>query len=208
MIAHHPHEATLTAYAAGALPGGMALTVATHLQFCPACRDTAGLAEAMGGALLDSLPPTPVSEDALHRALAMVEDRVMAPREIMPPPVLHADLPPPLNRCAFGGWKPLTPGMWFRPLRLADGNWAGLVKGSAGRVLPAHAHAGSEMTCVLSGAFSDVRGHYRAGDLVEVGDGEDHQPVIDNTGPCLSLIAIERVRLHGVLGFAQRLLGW
>lgn len=209
MIACHPHEATLTAYAAGALPGGLALVVATHLHFCAACRDTAGLAEALGGVLLDALPPTPVSADALDRAL----ERTTEPRLIVPPsgeagPLLEPGLPPPLNRCAFGGWKPLTRGMWFRPLRLSDGVWAGLVEGAAGRVLPSHAHVGTEMTCVLSGSFSDVRGHYGPGDLVEVGTGEDHQPVIDKTGPCLSLIAIEGVRLGGVLGFAQRLLGW
>ena len=57
---HHPSEARLLDYASGALPEPMALLIATHLALCPACRRTVAELEAVGGALLEALPPEPV----------------------------------------------------------------------------------------------------------------------------------------------------
>ena len=37
-IAHHPGEELLLDYASGAAQEGVALIVAAHLCFCPACR--------------------------------------------------------------------------------------------------------------------------------------------------------------------------
>lgn len=205
MITHHPNEATLASYAAGTLSAGMAIVVATHLTFCPSCLAIAVLAESVGGALLDELPPVSMAPGSLDRVLARTE--MPAPRP-SPLPVREPGLPPPLNRCTFGAWRHLTFGMRVRPLMTADRCWAGLVEGAAGRTLPAHAHKGAEFTCVLSGAFSDQIGHYGPGDLVEVDAGIEHQPVTDSTGPCLCIIATEGIRLHGALGLAQRVLGW
>ena len=203
MIAHHPHEATIMAHATGTLAPGMALVVATHLTFCPACRSLDRLAEAVGGALLDDLEPVALTQGAFDR----VTVAAARPVPFAPPRPVAADLPPPLNRMAFGKWRYLTIGMRFRPLLNGGKYWAGLVEGAAGRTLPSHGHKGAEFTCVLRGSFSDGEGRYGPGDLVEVDAGLDHQPVIDAGGPCLSFIATEGVRMHGLFGVAQRVLG-
>ena len=45
---HHPSEATILAYAAGALHEGLSLVVASHMAFCPECRDAVRGGEAIG----------------------------------------------------------------------------------------------------------------------------------------------------------------
>ena len=66
---HHPSDATLLVYAAGALGEGLSLAVAGHLAFCSACRDAVGAGDAIGGALLDTLAPVGLSA-AAHDAIA------------------------------------------------------------------------------------------------------------------------------------------
>ena len=50
-IGHAPNR-LIADYSAGALPPGMSLLVASHLTYCPACRDKVARLEALGGALL------------------------------------------------------------------------------------------------------------------------------------------------------------
>ena len=95
---HHPEPALLVDYATGALDVGPRLVLAAHLGACPACRAEVALAEAVGGAFLDALPPAPLSPDALDRALARIERPApsrAAPRSrgdwiSVPAPVLQA----------------------------------------------------------------------------------------------------------------------
>jgi putative transcriptional regulator len=94
---HHPSEARLLDYASGALPEPMALLIATHLALCPACRRTVAGLEAVGSALLESLPPEPVADDSLARLLDRI-DR-LEPAEQSAPASLQAAsiLPQPLR---------------------------------------------------------------------------------------------------------------
>jgi putative transcriptional regulator len=203
MIRHHPSDATVTAYAAGSLPEGLALVVATHLTACPACRRLGSTAESIGGVMLEDLPPAAMAADALDRVLARSE----VPVPPAPPRPTEPGLPPPLDRCTFGAWWRLGGGIRWRPLQVGGGAWAGLLQLQPGRALPLHGHAGRELACVLSGAFIDGDGHYAAGDLAEPDTGADHQPRVDGSEPCLCVIAAEGVRLRGLLGLAQRLIG-
>lgn len=202
MIVHHPSEATLAAYAAGTLPEALALVAATHLGHCPMCRETLATLEATGGALLEDLPPVPLSIDALDRLLGRM-DQPAPP----PPPILNADLPPPLNRVALGRWWPIGLGVRYRPLKSSGAAWGGLVLAQPGRSLPRHGHKGREMTCVLSGAFADHDGTFAAGDLSEPAVDHDEPPVVVGALPCLCIIASEGMHLRGVLGWAQRRMG-
>ena len=93
---HHPSEARLLDYASGALPEPMALLIATHLALCPACRRTVAELEAVGGALLEALPPEPVADDSLARLLARL-DRLepaapAAPASLAAAPILPQPL--------------------------------------------------------------------------------------------------------------------
>jgi putative transcriptional regulator len=202
MISHHPSETTLLAYAAGTLPEALAIVAATHIGKCPLCRRGLETLEAAGGALLDSLPPASLSEDALDRLLARA-DEPPAP----PPPVLNAGLPPPLDRVAFGRWWPIGVGARWRPLQAEGAAWGGLVLVQPGRALPRHGHEGLELTCVLKGAFSDGFGLYGPGDLSEPQEDHDQPPMAVGDVPCLCVIASEGMRLRGLLGWGQRMIG-
>ena len=72
-ISHHPDEATLMAYAAGALTEGFNLVVAAHLEFCADCCSRVTEAEAIGGELLQELPgsPAPAGCPAARRRRAL-----------------------------------------------------------------------------------------------------------------------------------------
>ncbi len=202
MIAHHPSEATLAAYAAGTLAEALALVVATHLGQCSTCRESLATLEATGGALLEDLPPVPLSVDALDWLLVRLDDP--APPT---PPVLNPDLPAPLNRVALGRWWPVGRGTRYRPLVTSGAAWGGLLLGQPGRSLPRHGHAGLELTCVLSGAFADGSGTYGAGDLSEPVTDHDQPPMVIGSEPCLCVTASEGMRLRGLLGWAQRVIG-
>jgi putative transcriptional regulator len=64
-----------------------------------------------------------------------------------------------------------------------------------------HTHTGIEMTCVLSGAFSQDGDHYGPGDF-DLGDETvDHQPIVDEGRDCICLVAMQgKLRLNGLLG--------
>jgi putative transcriptional regulator len=202
MIAHHPSETTLASYAAGSLPEALAVVAATHLGHCAACRTNLATLEATGGALLDDLTPIPLAGDAIDRLLGRLDEPAPPPH-----PVLNPELPPPLNRVAFGRWWPIARGIRYRPLQSTGAAWGGLVLAGPGRSLPRHGHTGLELTCILSGAFADGHGRYAAGDLAEPAGDHDTPPIVIGSEPCLCVIASEGLRLRGVLGWAQRLIG-
>jgi putative transcriptional regulator len=205
LITWHPSEASLLSYGAGAMPEALALVLATHLAQCEACQHTMATIEAVGGVLLDALPPEPMAASALDpEALDRLLDRDYEPPAV--PPVLHAGLPAPLDRVPMGRWWPIGIGLRFRPLRVGGRGWGGLILGRSGQALPRHGHDGLELTCVLRGAFADSGRMYAAGDLSEPEEDHDHPPVVVSAEPCLCVIASEGIRLRGLFGMAQRLM--
>jgi putative transcriptional regulator len=59
----------------------------------------------------------------------------------------------------------------------------------------------------LSGAFVDASGEYRQGDLADPDFDHDQAPEVLGSQPCLCVLASEGMRLHGILGLAQRMIG-
>ncbi|MDB5403098.1 MAG: transcriptional regulator [Rhodopila sp.] len=202
MIHHHPTETTLAAYATGTLPEALALVAATHIARCAACRQAVATLEATGGAVLDEVTPVALSGEALDRLLVRMDE---PPRAV--PPVLNPELPAPLSRVSLGRWWPVGPGVRYRPWRASGVAWGGLLLAQPGRSLPRHGHAGLELTCVLSGRFADGSGEFAPGDLSEPVTDHDQPPLVIGTQPCLCIIASEGMRLRGLLGFAQRMIG-
>jgi len=202
MITRHPSDPCLLAYAAGTLPEALALVVATHIGRCACCRQTLMACEAAGGVLLDQLPPVSLSVNALETVLARVDEPAATV-----PPVLNPDLPAPLDRIALGRWWPIGRGMRWRRLRTEGPGWVGLVLGQPGRALPPHGHDGRELTCVLSGAFADGDGVFRAGDFAEPDGDHDQPPAVWGAEPCLCVLVSEGMQLRGMLGLAQRMIG-
>jgi putative transcriptional regulator len=213
-IRHHPAEATLLAYGAGTLGEGPALVVATHIALCAVCRrDLAGI-EALGGVLLDELPPAEMAPDCFAQLLG----RLGEPE--VPPPCrpVHAGVPTPEPlRTRLGGgideqrWRRVAPGIALvevMPRTRAGGNVL-LLRVAPGLSIARHGHRGSELTVILDGAYADELGSFGAGDFCEADEGITHRPVADTHGDCICLISTEApLRFTGWAGrLIQPLLG-
>ena len=203
---HHPSEAYLVDYASGAAPEPVAVLIATHLAFCPHCRDEMRLLEELGGTLLDALPPAAMPSGSLGRILARLdnpdEPEPGAPRPARGDPAL----PEPLRGYVGGAlvdlpWRRLGPIAEVRLLPQHGAFTTRLLQIHAGAGVPAHTHEGSEITLVLRGSYSDATGRYRPGDVAEA-DGEiDHHPVADPGEDCLCFAVTDApLKLTGRFG--------
>lgn len=204
----HPiSDEFLLDYAAGTAPEPVAVLVATHVALDPASRAALGQLEAAGGALLETVAPARVNDDALDRALARLDVQEAGDRRSAPARVASAELPAPLRpyvpqgvhalrwRGVGGFAEAVLPCATQTPYRLS------LVRVAAGRAFPHHGHTGMEMLLVLKGGFSDEHGHYLRGDVCLSDEAVEHRPVADPDGECLCL-AVTRgpVRFKGLLG--------
>ena len=204
---HHPDAEHLLDYASGAIDPAAALALATHLTFCPACRDHLAHLEAIGGSLLDELTPEPVSAGSR----AAVLDRLDTGSEPRPAPrarrVGEPALPRALEAFFTGGldslpWRRLTRTADEAVLPIADSKMrARLLRVKPGGAIPQHTHRGTEMVAVLAGGFSDSFGMHRRGDLATHDENAEHRPVATQGEDCLCLVVDEApVRLTGVFG--------
>lgn len=204
---HHATDETLMRFAAGALAAGPAIVVEAHLASCPACRARIGTFEALGGAVLEDMAPTPLSAKALNDTLAMLDDEEDA-APIAQPPLAPVEiegirLPDALRGCDIGRWRWIGPGMKMSRVGVPQDPDANLILLKVGpcRALPDHGHVGTEFTYIVSGSFSDKFGTFRPGDLAEMDDDVEHQPVVDPDGECICLAAMEgKMRFKNVIG--------
>lgn len=199
MIRHHPAEAVLLACAAGMLPVPQARVVAAHAALCPDCAAALREAEAVGGALLETLPAAELAPDALRRILARLD---AAPVEADLPSV-----PVTLTALATGRWRWTGPGVAMMPLipRDASDSRLDLIRVAPGTALLEHGHTDNEMTCVLQGSFQDGINRYGPGDFVAADSGIAHQPTALPGEACICLIATSgRLRARGLMGWLLR----
>lgn len=206
-IHHHPSDETLLRHAAGTLNAGPALVVAVHLEGCASCRSRLAAFEAVGGVLLQGLPPARLAMDSLRKTLERLDlNSAAAGAHPIIRPRRHdvgMALPHAMRDCAIGPWRWLGPGLRWSKVGIAGSpeTKVMLIKGRAGRRLPSHGHSGTEYVQILSGSLWDDRGHYRPGDLDEAGWEVDHQPVVGAEADCICLAAVEGdTRLHGRMG--------
>lgn len=203
-ITHHPDGATLMSYAAATLAEPLAAVVASHIAMCPSCRMEVADLERFGAALMlattkraaDSpLRPKSRPSDALKTGPRQVEQR----GELLPAPLVVAyDLT--MDRIP---WRRLGPGVWHHRLALrqeSEGDLR-LLRIAAGRRMPDHGHGGSELTLMLDGSYSDVTGEYRRGDVQDVDEEVEHQPVVGTEADCVCLIAsVHPARFKSLIG--------
>jgi len=192
MTQHHPTEEYLVHYAAGALPQGQAILVASHLTFCPDCRESVRTAEALGGSLLEAggdLAPASLPESFPFDAPAIVAAPGAAPA--------GADIPAPLRpyvgpTLAGIRWRTFWPGMQTLRFRCeGDSADISLLRLQPGKGMPVHSHGGDELTLVLQGSYTDETGRYRAGDVATGDPALTHRPVADGGDPCVCFTVIE-----------------
>jgi len=191
MIRSHPADTTLFACAAGTLPAPHATVVAAHLAYCSRCRGIIETGEAVAGEFLEAAEPKPLSDGALQRALARLDQP-------------HAEPPRPAATLAGltqgGRWYWLGPGIRLMPLARRDATQTrlDLIRIAPGVAVPSHGHKSFESTCVLQGGFADQTGEYHEGDVAEGDAPLEHAPRALPGGDCICLIATTgRLKAHG-----------
>ncbi len=198
---HHPQDDLLFGYAAGGLREARSLLVATHLAYCPSCRERVAAFEAQCGAWFDETPA--VSADGhLDAILERLHGRLGAePPAFVPPPrprpATVGAVPEPLRSWLDGpvrdrAWTALVPGVWVSSWnRGTSDSSVRLLRMEPGVRVPAHRHAATEMLLVLQGAFRDEYGRFRVGDVIEYEPGSDHHATGDPSGECICLLLME-----------------
>lgn len=202
MIRHHPADDLLLSLAAGTLSIGATLVVRTHIETCAQCQARLGLFEAVGGVMLEDLPPASLSAQALALTLAAIDQPASAHEtpssrtfERGERPSLPAGMawPRALEACASTPWRFLAPGMRWSRLRLPSHPDAKLflLRIGSGRSLPFHTHNGTELTQVLHGAFADGREVFGAGDFDAADHSIHHCPTVAPGADCICFAAVE-----------------
>ena len=204
-VHHHPPDDLLTAFAAGVLDLGQHIAIATHLVGCPLCRANVRAMEHVGGTILAGLTPTAMSREAFAAVAGRLSDVAVTRK----PAAAGSDLagvprlPDFVRNYRADPWKWIAPKMHLRPIHLPEESTTRvfLLKSRPGTKMIEHTHTGFEMTCVLSGSFAHVGGHFSPGDF-DLGDGAvDHEVVVDSAEDCICLVAMEgELKLNGVIG--------
>ena len=202
---HHLDDDVLLTYVAGTATEPVALIVACHLTLCALCRTRAQAAETVGGAILDAAPAADLSENALERMLARLDE---SPTDA--PPVANAPfefagipLPRPLAHYLLpdqGGHHQAPPDFRFLapgirgidlPVKADAVVRTRLLRLAPGVAIPRHTHAAPEFTLVFSGGISDGGAHYVRGDVRFRDTDDEHVQVVDADGPCIALVLNE-----------------
>ena len=200
MINHHPDSQLLQAFAAGTLAPSISIAVSAHLELCRRCsrdvhRREARLAESL---LQDELTDDQSVTDDLEVMLQQIlqtpptasPDDVVSPA----PPVLDWQGQPILMPRAL---RQLLPVSWQRMGKVArarlalsetDGSRASLLAIEPGGGVPAHQHAGYELTLLLAGNMLDEHGCYQAGDFLLLQGSQTHTPVTPDGCLCYTVL--------------------
>ena len=196
-IDHHLDAATLVAYAAGTLGEAFNVVVASHLDWCPACAKDARRAALLGGELIGKLDGTPVSEECRSKTLSMLDTATL--HRFPKTPASKGEVPEPLGHLLGGkplaelGLKRKAPGLalYDLPLSEASSGKLFLMRIAPGTAMPEHSHGGEEITLILSGAYNDKFGRYARGDVADLDESIEHQPIVEPDAACVCLVATE-----------------
>ena len=197
-IKHHPTQQSLALFAAGHMGEARAVVLATHLTLCKECRTAVRDFETLGGAVLETVEPVALSEDALEDFWARAGEEIV----VAPAPSTNAandydfGVAQPLQRYLKDGidavkWKQSAPGLsqhiinakGYRPGALR------LLKIMPGTRIPKHTHKGGEFTLILRGAYEDDLGEFGPGDFADLDEENTHAPHATGDEPCICLVA-------------------
>jgi putative transcriptional regulator len=183
-------------YAAGSLDEAFATVVATHLASCAECRSRLRETEEIGGNLLEAIDAVPLDAAAFERAMRRLNEPVE--QTLVEPEQRKPSLSRLLTRLVEGGpddvaWKTVAPGVAMHRLptsKAARGSLR-LLKIAPGKKIPEHGHGGTEITLVLTGSYRDAFGRFGPGDVADLDENVEHQPMVDSSEPCICLVATE-----------------
>ncbi len=190
-IRHHLNDDLLLAYASGNLSEGWSIAVATHLAMCPQCRKSLSLAEAAGGALLETIEPVGGDQQSWEKLKARLANEPPPPVEPKSRPA-SAVIPEPL-RSYLGAdlaelkWRSIGTAHQIL-IKTADRDTqVRLLRIPAGKPVPEHSHGGRELTVVLKGAFHDEVDQFGPGDIEDADGSLTHQPEANAEEDCICL---------------------
>jgi putative transcriptional regulator len=167
-----------------------------HIQACAECRQASDAALAIGGALLDALPPALLPPSLFQRTLQAI-DALDAPPAARPAraPAFAAKWPSPLrDRLAanpLAKWRNLPAG--FRAMRIPfkdQSSRVWIMNAPGGRGPLRHSHVADEWTVVLEGGFTDETGTYAPGDFAHMGSGDEHAMIAEPGEGCVCVLLV------------------
>ncbi|MDX1922537.1 MAG: hypothetical protein SFW65_05370 [Alphaproteobacteria bacterium] len=165
---HHPCCNTLLRYAAGTLSPAMHMFVASHLAYCPQCRQELQAYESQAGLGLEALPPEELDVGCLQNLLSKIDEHG---------PIACIDVTIPIKSAsAFHYPEPLQPFAGVTGERIhwktqgAVSSWTMpgeattlIYKIGARQSLTNIAFAKDAILLILNGGFDD----YQRGDIVK-----------------------------------------
>ncbi|MEM6730187.1 MAG: ChrR family anti-sigma-E factor [Myxococcota bacterium] len=189
---HHLPDDLLMAYAAGTTNEAQSLLVATHLTYCPRCRERVAEFETLGGTLLIEGEPLTVSEDLMSRTMNALNEETFPTRQETVSQSELADgvnWPRPLQPYVRGRrWKRVLPAVESIELPLSwDGEPLRAFRLRPKFKVPRHTHTADEYQIVLRGGFQDMGEHYAPGDVAVRHSSHEHELFIDDGEPCITL---------------------
>lgn len=198
-IAHHLDDATLLALAAGCLNEAHAIVAGAHVSLCAHCRATLAKAEAIGGSILAEQAATTLSSNLKAATLEILPTMPIAEsprvRKVLAPQQLPAILVRALGKDSLDDikWNRKLPGVAIYDVPLHKGTTAKLklLSLDKGKAMPDHGHGGEELTLVLRGSYSDKLGRFSAGDVADLAEDVEHQPIVDSDENCICLISFD-----------------
>lgn len=198
-------DALMAHYVAGSLPEPARVLVAAHLEMKPDNRLMVHDLDRLAGEALELVSPSAISDragrlSAIFGSPSPLPDLPQLSEEakgaVLPKAVRDflgfdvADVP----------WRTKLPGLKEYSLGDIDGCEVSLMWIRAGRALPAHTHRGVELTLVIDGAYTDIRGRFGPGDISIADDSLDHRPIAEKDRPCIAFAVTDApIKLTGSL---------
>lgn len=197
-INHHLSDPTLLSYAAGNVSEASSLVIVTHVHMCSECRQKLNDLELLGGLSLEDSPVSSINPDALEIVLEHIAKQESIPEKPNCRKINNSDIPAPLQSFLPHGlseinWKMVAPGIksFSFSKRKSKTSTIRLLKISPGTAIPEHSHGGMELTLVLKGSFSDGKTKFFPGDVADLDEDTQHNPIVDNDEDCICLIATD-----------------
>ena len=224
MVNSHPTDDWLAAYAAGAASDLTEVAIATHLTFCEECRRSVALLEEIGGSIVfddgnvdtTTAMAAPVSArrgaDACEKELEITQSGFAQLDALAPPPLLQF-IASTIGLRDFDDmpWRPCGDNVERALLawRPGDGT-AHLLRAAPGARFFRHNHSDDELSVILKGAYTDQFGRFAAGDFQVMEPGQAHQPVVDGSKDCVTLVVSDGKALpsNPILRLASELQYW
>jgi len=204
------YDALLLGYATGVLDQAQKLAVDAHISYSDTAKEFIYSCEAIGGALIENhCESIEMKADSLKSVLTRLDNPcdTASCKDVHPiqhseikfalPDAISEVLEPAIQDFKWG--KPY-PGFKSYDLDLdCDSSKARFLQANPGVKSPHHSHAGTEITLVLDGAFSDETGDYKTGDLIVTDETFNHAPIACKMQGCTCFVVTTApIKLTGI----------